>query len=185
MRTSSRIARPSRERGAVFVEALIVISVFILFLLGIIYFRELYVGQMRLQRLARAAAVAHSMGACDSDVRSTLKYDLGKDQTVRASASKDPPRPTDPEPPPPDTPTSKVNNVFGGVADKRGGTVLNEVDSVELRGNVKTTTKSGYFGKETGFRAAVGSGSYVSCGDELTSKQYEGLAESIPSLLGY
>ena len=43
------------QRGAIFVEAIVVISVFTLCFLGVLYFRQLYVGKLAVQRLARTS----------------------------------------------------------------------------------------------------------------------------------
>ncbi|HVJ92872.1 MAG TPA: hypothetical protein VM580_23890 [Labilithrix sp.] len=170
-----------RTRGAVFVEALIVISVFVTFLLGIVYFRELYLTKMTGQRLARAGSLAHAMAACKSDVNATLKADLPKEQTLRQTSAKDGPRPTDPQLP---SSSESGGNMMGKVAERRGGTILNEVGSVAISGSASATSKPGMFQAETGYRGTVVSASYVSCGDELTNEQYSAIAGQIPSLLG-
>ena len=54
----------ARSRGAAMVEAIVVISVFILFFVGMVYFESLYHEQLRALQLARAAAVAYAMDAC-------------------------------------------------------------------------------------------------------------------------
>src|SRR5687768_8991176 len=63
-------------RGAVFVEAIAVVSFFIIAFLGIVYFRDLYLEKLRVQRMARAAAMMYAMGACASDPNAAIAADL-------------------------------------------------------------------------------------------------------------
>lgn len=157
-------------RGAVFVESLVVISVFVLFLLGILFFRELYVKKLTAQRLARAAALAHSMAACKPDVRGILRNDLPSTSSMNRQASKES-RPVDRA----DAPNSKGNNILDRATEGGSGTLLNEINDVSISSSASATSKPSPFEREIGFRGDVASSSYVSCGDELKEEQYDGI----------
>lgn len=160
--------------GAVFVEALVVISVFILFLLGIIFFRELYVKKLNTMRLARAGAIAHAMAACKPDIRSILPVDPSNGPAVTQRSDTMPfeaeRNRNDP---------SNSGKMFDRVAEGRGGTVLNEINEVSLSTSAQATSKPSRFESELGFRGTVTSSSYVSCGDELSTAQYKEMSSLI------
>ena len=174
--------RTKNSHGAVFIEALIVISVFIIFLLGILYFRELYLAKFRSQRLARAGALAHAMGACKTDVNAAIKSELPKSHRPQQGTSgQDALVPKMPA----DQGESRATRTFEGISQNRGGTVLNRVDMVNISASASATTRPDPLGPEKGFRGTVGSRSYVSCADEVTSDQYSAVASRIPALLGF
>lgn len=72
-RTSLR----TRQRGAVMVEAVVVIVFFVMCFSAVVYFRLLYTQKMSVQRLARAASISHAMGACQGDSKAPVASDLG------------------------------------------------------------------------------------------------------------
>jgi len=75
------------------VEAICVISVFILFFLGMVYFESLYRKSLRVYQLARAAAVADAMGGClNPDPLAAIQQDLqGSSGTNSQPTSSNPP----------------------------------------------------------------------------------------------
>jgi hypothetical protein len=62
LRKRNRVA--ARARGTAMVEAIVVISVMIVFYGGMVYFESIYHNQIVVQSQARSAAVANAMGAC-------------------------------------------------------------------------------------------------------------------------
>jgi len=52
-------------RGAIFVEAIIIIASMTAMFLGLVFFRVLYVNATITSRLARGGAIAYSMSGCD------------------------------------------------------------------------------------------------------------------------
>src|SRR6186713_2867360 len=90
--TSSFIeARATRgsARGAVFLEAIVVISALTLGVIALAYVRDLYVQQMSVARLTRAAVIAHSMAGCKTNhPRDWLGKDLAGYTTQGASQDK-------------------------------------------------------------------------------------------------
>jgi hypothetical protein len=58
------------------VETIVVIPVFILFFVGLMYFRQLYKHQLVVMRLARVAAVAYGMSGCNGSPTDNIAEDL-------------------------------------------------------------------------------------------------------------
>src|SRR5438552_10591858 len=71
MRTKKR-ERRGAENGAVMVEAIVVISVFILLLTGLAYFHNLYLSKLRTSRIGRAATLRHAIVGCQGDIAHEL-----------------------------------------------------------------------------------------------------------------
>ncbi len=67
-----RAKRRAAERGAVFIEAIIVVIFFIVALTGVTYFHKLYVGKLRVMRLSRAAALHYAINACQGSASGDL-----------------------------------------------------------------------------------------------------------------
>lgn len=80
MTTTPISSRRRQERGAAFVEALIVISFLILSFFGLIFFREFYMTELLAMRTARAGVLAYAEIGCEDDVLtpgSWLDQDIG------------------------------------------------------------------------------------------------------------
>jgi hypothetical protein len=78
------MARQDRgtARGAAMIESLIVISVMILFFLGMVFFHSMYGQKLRAISLARSATVAHAINACNDDPTAYIQAELnGATQT--------------------------------------------------------------------------------------------------------
>ncbi len=80
-RTRTRRRRRA-ERGAIVVEAIVVISVFILIFVGMIFFYELYRHKLTVTRLARAAAVGFGMNGCNGSATATIAEDIPIDHVI-------------------------------------------------------------------------------------------------------
>jgi hypothetical protein len=175
--------RKRGERGAVFVEALIVVSVFTILFLGVLFFRDLYMQQMRTQRLARAGALHNAMGACEESMLHDLEEELRGLPTDRQVDEE--PEEEDPADAIPDSDTnSRGKEVYGAVAAADGvrGPPLMRITTLKATGEASVTTRSGPDAPEQGFRGKVGSGSYVACGDAVNNKQYGGLASYVAGI---
>jgi len=148
--------RPRRRRGSVLVEAVAVISVFVLFFGGIVYFGKLYVEHLTVARLARATAMAHAVGACKGDPAARLGAGAGTRRMDGKTAS-----------------GIDFGTVPGG-ADK-GSAALERLRSDRGDRALPTTTITlqGDPGSST---------SFVACTDEVTDDQYGALADTITSL---
>jgi len=185
--------RVRRARGAVFLEAVVVISALTLGLIALVYVRDLYVKQLAVSRLARAAVIAHSMAGCKTNqVRDWLGKDLaeytptgenrdsqsarGKDNGT-ASAAGD---------------SGKASNLLqrSGATSSDGKGLLNPITDAELGGRATATERQGANVRtsRTVFSGRVRATSFVSCGDEVKDGDFDRvmgvMKDEISSLLG-
>jgi hypothetical protein len=159
------------ERGAIFVEAIIVISSFTLMFMGMVFFRMLYVHSTVTSRLARGGAIAYSMSGCDSV---TPKDWIGTD----AKQYKVLP----PNPPSNDSVATKestqaqssteATTATSKIPGLGGKNVLNPIGEVSDKTNVTTGTKVSSQ-KKTVFKAHLAPRSYVTCGDVVRDGDFE------------
>lgn len=155
-------ARRRRQgRGAVFVEAVIIISCFVLFLIGLLFFRDLFLKKLRLARVARASAIAYSMGGCtDNDPSAWAKADLGGGNNAGTGRNnqQQPTRESQPV-----TGSQEAQNIVRGLPGTgTDDSVLNPIGSVKLGGRVETRSRSG-----PGFASDQSWSSHVTCGDKV------------------
>jgi hypothetical protein len=158
------------------VESVIVISTFILFFMGMVFFRSLYEQKLRVMRISRAASVAYAMGACQGDALASVKQDLAgtvDNNSGKQQGSADMSKMTP-------TPNSGGQNGNGG-SQSAGkmlsgqGVVGDPIAGVSVQGNasastmgykhvagspVEVPTKTGFFAQN------VHSDSYMSCGED-------------------
>jgi hypothetical protein len=143
-----------------------------------VYFRELYLAKMRVQRVARASAMAHAMGACEVDPRAGLE----KDVPPRFDSN------TDPNPKPQTFDTKgkqKADEALGGLDRSKTGTPLDTITKITLTTSASAMTKPDPTGKKQGFSSDdVGSSSFVTCGDKVTDGQYEEILPHITDIFG-
>ncbi|MBX3193154.1 MAG: hypothetical protein KF819_39585 [Labilithrix sp.] len=163
----------ARARGAVFVESIVVVSFFTLCFLGVVYFRELYLAKMRVQRLARASAMAHALSECRGDPRAGLEGELPA-KPIEGSVERGQSR------------TSGTNDKIAGDAlDKfersRDGAPLHEITSIRLTTRAEAMTRPDPTSKPQGFESDVSSTSFVTCADPVSDDQY---AEIVPRMVG-
>jgi len=171
----TRRKRGCRQRGAIFVESIIVISFFTLCFLGVMYFRELYVAKISAQRLARASAMAHAMGACKVDATAGLEKDLANAPPSQGTDTSTP----DPGPIPPMTPGKAAEAV--DLSRSEGGPPLFKVTKVSLKTTASATTQKDSLSQREGFHSDVGSTSFVSCIDPVAEG---GAEEIVPRVFG-
>ena len=177
---AARVPRRAPRRGAIMIEALVVISFFVLCFLGVGYFRQLYVQKLHVQRLARASALAHAMSACASDPQGPIARDTGARRFASDTA---PGLPFDALPDVPAVPGSEKGAAgLQAIRDKHGDTGLDEVTEVTLAGDARMTSRPAPDGPELGFRGVVSSTSHVVCADPVHEDRYEGMAQRIADL---
>jgi hypothetical protein len=157
------LARPA-QRGAVLVESIVGIAFSTLCFLGAVYFREVYVAKTRVQRLARASAMAHAMNACSGDIAAGLEDDLPKNS---------PSPPTNDDKPgdqkvDPQTPPGKAQESLDAFGQSKAGTPFDRITVVRLTTTASGTTKADPASKEQGFRSTVSASSFVTCGDPVS-----------------
>ena len=169
MKRNSRSAR----RGAVFVESIVVVAFFTLCFLGVVYFRELYVGKLRVQRFARASAMAHAMNACSGDLSAGLEADIGNGPAPSGSAHDD-----DNPKPPPDR-GAQAQQSLDAFPETKKGTPLDTITAVTLKTSAMATTKNDPTSPGQEFKSDVTSASFVTCGDPVRNG---GIEEIFPAI---
>ncbi len=147
------------------VEAICVMSVFVIFFVGIAYFRMLYQEKLRVQRLARAAAVAYAMDACpDGQALSSIQPDLGRAADNQSGSAAQPSTSGM-------QPDTKVGNGGGdpvGSAMGSEGFALDKIAGISLKAvasNNMQTVSSADPARRGWFVHTVYSNSFMSCGD--------------------
>ena len=161
----------ARQRGAIFVESIIVITFFTTCFIGTMFFRELYVKKARVQRVARAAAMSFAMNACQGDPNAGLDKDMPQNQ----------PPPSNGQGPP------DANTGRGSSSDKNassalaamGGAPFDPTTSVSVHTTAEAVTQKDPASKKQGFTADVGSTSTVGCMDQTSTDQ---ATEVLPKL---
>jgi hypothetical protein len=175
-----------RQRGAAMIEAVLVFSVFILVLIGMVYFRALYVKKLGAQRMARAAVIAHSMAGCkENPVRNWLSRDGNGYRIVGSQPSRTsiPNQKGTAEPSAGSEPESLAPRLLGSLgrasnttSDGKG--ILNPITDARVNGDVEVAPRAGVLDKG-GFRGEVGSQSFLSCGDEVKTGDYGAIIDVI------
>ena len=173
-KTSSFTER--RQRGAVFIEAIVVISALTLGLLALVYIRDLYVKQLGVSRLARAAVIAHSMAGCKTNQprdwlgRDTAGYTASAANRDQQSAAGKNGGST------PSTSGGRAGNLIqkagGSSADGKG--MLNPITDTQLAGQASASAKASPLGRsQSAFSGRVRATSFVSCGDEVKDGDFD------------
>lgn len=171
------------QRGAMMVEAVVVISSLIVGLCGVEFFRLFYLRAMTSARLARGGLIAHSMMACEGSTEAWVgQKDLRKFTVSTPDATKEPARGT---PEQSATPSGSESGFVSGLMDKIGGTtgdgkgLLVPMTNTRFAGKAGVETKRGgmFSPTETVFQANVASRSYVGCGDKVRDGKIKDLID--------
>jgi hypothetical protein len=156
-------------RGAAMVEAVCVISVFVIFFIGIAYFRMLYQERLMVQRLARAAAVAYAMNACpDGQALSAIQPDLGRASDNESGSTPD------------QTSSAMQPNAQVGNSSSAGdpvGSALDKIAGISLQAMASNDMKkhaAAVPGQREWFSHTVYSNSFMTCGDVQKSGDIAG-----------
>jgi len=161
------------QRGAVFVESIVVLSFFILCFLGVLYFREVYLAKLRVQRLARASAMAHAMGACNVDAKAGIEKDLPNP----------PAREGEPLTRPDIKAEGKAKEAIDDLSSSKGGPPLAEITKITVVTKASATTRQDQQAQETGFRSDVGSASFVTCMDPVSDEDVIAIVPRMQSII--
>jgi hypothetical protein len=191
-----RLRRGARSatRGAVFLEAIVVISALTLGLIALVYVRDLYVKQLGASRLTRAAVIAHSMAGCKTNQpRDWLGKDLAEYTTQGVNQDQQSARGKDNGGAPAGAGDSaKASSLLqrSGATSSDGKGLLNPITEAEFAGQAKATGKEGALTgrSQTVFSGRVRAKSFVSCGDEVKDGDFDRvmgvMKDEISNLLG-
>jgi hypothetical protein len=165
----------------VFVEAVMVISILTLGLMGLAFFRKLYVNELHVQRLSRAAALAHAMSGCDErETEGWIAGDLANFTALTPTQESQPALGNEPGAIPADAGGFLSNN---GVTTQNGEGILNHITIADLSGSAAVSSGPDATGNGKSFQADLRAISYVSCGDEVEKRQYTGVLDMLESQL--
>lgn len=179
-----RAARGSTAatRGAAMVEALVVISVFILFFLGMVYFRSMYQQKLRVMRLSRAAAVGFSLNGCNGAATQNLTpQDLAGVSDSNSQTSSNGTANVGGTPGADPSVGQKAGNPVGGALSSQG-MMGDKIAALNLATPASGTSKPSPMAKTLGFKANVSSISYMSCGEPHKAGDFSGLLSYATSL---
>jgi hypothetical protein len=164
-----------RTRGAIFVEACIVIASFVLLFLSMAFFRNAYLRKIQTMRLARATVIAYSMKGCPT----------GEDPAQWASVDLDPkaaknaPGPSSDTTTVPPTEKSHSNRADSIMSEVPGagsnGSQLDPIAELGFSMRAAATTKSGTLGTRKGYGITMSSTSYVTCAEGIQSDDFKGI----------
>jgi hypothetical protein len=175
MKAFSLLPARSRRyrRGAVFVEAVIIITSLVLFLMGMIFFRRVYNNKLFVMRAARGATLAYAMGGCKAnEPRAWLKNDTPLGATHSRGEDKNSQQTTAS---PPDDPKAKA--VYDSLPQAgTDGSFLNPINKVTLSTPVSVVSKN------KGFRGDIGSISFVTCDDVVRNGDFGEMVDKITSV---
>lgn len=176
-RERARCSRPrgQKQRGAILVEAAITITTLTLGLVGLAFFRDFYIDQIKVSRLARASVIAHSMAGCEQDGKEWIGRDVGAftgfDPQQQERAAADPALGAS-YAPGAEAPPMASQLLEQAPGTTRGGEgLLNPITTAGVAGQVRAAANGP--SASTVFEAAVKSNSFVSCGDEVRKRDVE------------
>jgi len=182
----------SCERGAIFIEAVVVISTLTLCLIALCYVRDLYVRQLGVSRLARAAVVAHSMAGCKGELpRDWLARDVGRYELHNPNQDRKSARGRDSAGAgaPGNARSRSLLQRAGGTSSDGEG-ILNPITDTEVGGETSASGRAGTqtSRRQTMFTGKVRARSFVSCGDEVRDGDFDQilgvLKDDIGNILG-
>ena len=155
------------------VEAVICVSVFILFFLGLSFFRRMYEQKFKVSQLSRAAAVAYALSGCPkgADALAQVKPDLGsaKDNESGSSTGNNPGiggnGSTDPS-----LPGSRSGSSQSPVGSLMGnqGVAGDPIAGISIQAGANAGTNSGskFSANQVFFSTTVHANSFMSCGEQ-------------------
>jgi hypothetical protein len=147
------------------VEAIAVISIFILFFLGMAYFRSMYQQKLRIMRLGRAAAVGYALNGCTGDPLALVNPDLKGASNGGQSGQSNGSAPGLSGTPGADPSVGQNAGNPVGQALGSQGMVGDPIGVINMQAPASGTTQSSPMAQTVGFNANVSSNSYMSCGE--------------------
>jgi hypothetical protein len=183
MRAPRTTIRTNAQRGAIFVEAIIIIASFTLMLLGMVFFRMLYVHSTITSRLARGGAIAYSMSGCDAP---TPKDWIGPDAKKYTVLQPNPPS-NDSVPTSETTQAQKstqAQSATSKIPGLGGKNFLNPIGEVSDETTVGAGTVGSLGSKKTVFQTHLAPKSYVTCGEIVRDGDFDEVFGYVKDMFG-
>jgi hypothetical protein len=157
------------QRGAALVEALITAATLVIFLMGVVYLKSLYLRTLQVDQASRASDFAYALGGCvGADPGAALSADAkrgvalgGPDVGAVGSGA---------------FPSSTEGNSTLQGAERRAGFGLPQAVTMEASGSATTN------GRGTTFRATVTTHDYALCNEvPKDGPKFDGLVDEVKS----
>jgi hypothetical protein len=169
----------SASLGAAMLEAIIVIMVFIVFLIGMIYFRVLFTHKLASMRLSRVAAVSYGMIGCSGSQTNAITPDLTLDTFAAATPIPATAGSVDVTLIPGAGPS--FGQIPGSPVQTAAGTFQDQfADNITGMG-ISSTAAAGTTGN-TWFSSTVNGNSYMSCGESPQAGSINDIIPYVKSL---
>lgn len=176
--------RLGRERGAILVEALIVISFLIMGFMGLIFFRAYYTKTLAATRLARGSILVYSMTGCGDSNHPRVwigTSDLASLNAAAPGGGSEPAQSGRPAATATDEGGSVMSRIPGLSGDGSG--IMNPITVSDLTGHVRVFTSGGLLGRDrTAFENGVRARSFVSCGDPIRDGDFSDVLSYISGI---
>jgi hypothetical protein len=172
-------------RGAIFVEAIIIIASMTMMFMGLVFLRMLYVHAAISSRLARGGAIAYSMSGCDSVApKAWIGTDAKRFYTVLPpnAPSNDTATTTEPMATQGSSNATTATNDIPGLSGGGKG-FLNPIAEVADSANVSSVT-GGIAQRRTLFKKHLQPRSFVTCGDVVRNGDFEEVFGYVKSVFG-
>lgn len=182
------LGRPSsnarrRTRGAIFVEALIVIASFVLMLMGLIFFFRLYKTHFALRTLSRSAALAYSMAGCEgNEPRTWLGRDLSP-YTTGSSKQKSPTGQTNGAPG--GANQGNAGKLVNGNSTLKDGSSINPMVVADVKGRAALEQRARFGTTNSIFSKDLTARATVSCGDVVRPGHYSEVIGQVRDMMNF
>ena len=160
------------RRGAAMVEAVIVVSVFILFFLGLSFFRRMNEQKFKVAQLSRTAAVAYALSGCPKggDALAQIKPDLGSatdNQSGQSTGSSTGIGGGSSDPTLPGSNKGSSQSPVGSLMGNQG-VAGDPIAGISLKAGAQAGTNDGtaFSGNKVFLHTTVHADSYMSCGEQ-------------------
>jgi hypothetical protein len=183
MRAPRTNIRTNAQRGAIFVEAIIIIASFTMMFMGMVFFRMLYVHSTITSRLARGGAIAYAMSGCDSvSPKDWIGTDAKRYNVL-------PPNPPSNDSVPTSETTQaqsskEASTATGNIPGLGGKNFLNPISEVSDETNVGAGTVGALGGKKTVFQKHLAPKSYETCNDVVRDGDFNEVFGYVKDMFG-
>jgi hypothetical protein len=152
--------------GAAMIEAIFVISVFVLFFISMVYIRALYENKLRVMRLGRAGALVFAMNACQNqnDPLQPVRPDLGS-ATDNGNSGTQQGNANNAIKPSSSQPVGQKGGDIIGTTMQKSGFTGDPLSVIGLGSNSAASVQQGWT-QRTIYQSKVSTVSTVSCGDK-------------------
>ena len=171
-----RAKRGSRgnERGAVLVEAIVVIAFFVIAFTGLVYFHTLYLTKIRTSRISRVATLHHAIVGCEGNVQTELAQAGGASVTPGGKLTNNVPY------------KNGAGSTLSPVAQSAAGGKSGVGSSLDAK--IVHITNDGLAKAHGGgavYASKTDTTSYVGCSDPVSNEQYGDIVPNLKNAFSF